>query len=286
MITRRAVHEQNRRAWNQATRLHDSHKGDQARYLREGGSTLFEEELALLGDLTDLELLHLQCNSGQDTLSLVQRGAVATGVDISDTAIETARRLSQASLLHAEFVRQDVYEFLDEARRAGRRWDVVFSSYGFLPWLSDLGAWARGVHDALRPGGRLVLVEFHPVAMMMDDRGRAPAVPYSTRGLARRHEGGVGDYVAASGEALVPWGYERGLEGEPTDEPCLEFSWGLGELLGALLATGLRLTRFEEHGHANGCRLFEGMVPLPGRRWGLPPGVPAYPLQLGLVAVR
>jgi hypothetical protein len=38
---RRAIHEQNRLSWNEATRAHNSHKGDQARFYREGGSTRF-----------------------------------------------------------------------------------------------------------------------------------------------------------------------------------------------------------------------------------------------------
>ena len=45
------MHEQNRRSWNAATPAHNSHKRDQAVFLREGGSTLFPEELELLGEL-------------------------------------------------------------------------------------------------------------------------------------------------------------------------------------------------------------------------------------------
>ena len=41
----RALHEQNRKSWNHATVAHNSHKGNQAAFLRSGGSTLFPEEL-------------------------------------------------------------------------------------------------------------------------------------------------------------------------------------------------------------------------------------------------
>ena len=68
------LHEENRIAWNMATRAHNSHKGDQARFFREGGDTLYPEELELLGDVHGLSLVHLQCNSGQDSLSLARRG--------------------------------------------------------------------------------------------------------------------------------------------------------------------------------------------------------------------
>src|SRR5688572_30287855 len=82
--------ETTRRSWNRATRNHNSHKGDQAAFLRGGGDVLFPEELELLGDLAGQRLVHLQCNAGQDTLCLARRGAVATGVDLSDEAIRFA----------------------------------------------------------------------------------------------------------------------------------------------------------------------------------------------------
>ena len=161
-------HEANRRAWNAATEAHNSHKADQAGFLRARGSTLFPEEVELLGDLTGRSLLHLQCNAGQDTLSLAHLGATVTGVDISDTAIAFARQLAADAGIPATFERADVYDWLAEAAAAGRRFDVVFCSYGFLFWLSDIAAWARGIAAVLRPGGRFVAVEFHPFAMMFD----------------------------------------------------------------------------------------------------------------------
>ncbi len=69
------LHEANRLSWNAATRAHNSHKADQAAFFRNGGSTLYPEELQLLGHLDGLRLLHLQCNAGQDSLSLARLGA-------------------------------------------------------------------------------------------------------------------------------------------------------------------------------------------------------------------
>lgn len=42
-------HEQNRRSWNAVTSAHQSHKKDQVEFFRGGGSTLFDDEVALLG---------------------------------------------------------------------------------------------------------------------------------------------------------------------------------------------------------------------------------------------
>src|SRR3989442_9844737 len=149
---RRALHEQNRLSWNEATRAHNSHKADQAKFLREGGNKLHPEEIGLLGDLSGKSVLHLQCNAGQDTLCIKQLGAAkVTGVDISDEAIDFARKLSADSGVVATFHRADVYEWLENTQQGDERYDIVFCSYGAIIWLSDLSAWAEGISALLKP---------------------------------------------------------------------------------------------------------------------------------------
>lgn len=282
-MVRRDLHEDNRRAWNEATDAHNSHKHDQAAFFRAGGSTLFPEEVALLGDIAGLSLLHLQCNSGQDTLSLARRGARATGVDISDSAIAFARQLSADSAIPATFHRQDVYDWLTDAAREGERFDVAFSSYGALCWLSNLEIWAASIARVLRPGGRLVVVDFHPVASIFDWDWHH-AFPYFTAGQAATWEEGVGDYVAMSGAALAPSGYLDGVVGFRNPFRSHEFLWGIGEIVTALLDAGLILTALREFPFANGAKLFAGMRETPGGRMVPPENVPNLPLMFGVSA--
>jgi NAD(P)H-hydrate repair Nnr-like enzyme with NAD(P)H-hydrate dehydratase domain len=42
---RRTLHGQDRLSWSDATRAHNSHKGDQGRFYREGGSQIYTEEI-------------------------------------------------------------------------------------------------------------------------------------------------------------------------------------------------------------------------------------------------
>src|SRR5262249_61870001 len=79
------------------------------------------------------------------------------------------------------------------------RFDVAFTSYGTTPWLPDLDAWARGVARVLRPGGRIVYVEFHPLVYAIGKDLRLTGDDYFHRGPYRDP---VGDYVAMSGEGL------------------------------------------------------------------------------------
>jgi SAM-dependent methyltransferase len=274
-------HEDNRLSWNAATEAHNSHKGDQAAFLRDG-STLFPEELELLGPLDGLDLLHLQCNSGQDTLSLARHGAIVTGVDISDTAIAFAQQLSIDTGIGATFERADVIDWMAQAARDGRRFDIVFCSYGALVWLSDLKPWAAGIASLLKPGGRFAVIEFHPAAYMFDEHWQHR---YSYFGGGQpQTNNGVGDYVAAAGEALAPWGYHEGVVNFRNPHRAHEFQWTLSDVVMALIDGGLLIEQLREYPYANGAKLYERMDELPGRRMVPPPDVPSLPLMFGLTA--
>ncbi len=281
---RRKLHEENRLSWNEATKAHNSHKHDQAKFFREGGQKLYLDEVECLGDLSGLSVLHLQCNAGQDTLSIKQIGAAkVTGVDISDEAIEFARKLSADSGVEGTFHRADLYEWLVEAAQGDERWDVVFSSYGAICWLSDLGTWAKGIAAVLRPGGRFVLVEYHPVAWMYDEEMRR-VYPYSTHGTAITWDDGVGDYVAQIPASDLPYGYEEGVKDFKNPHHVHEFGWGTSDVITALLNAGLRLEQFREYPFANGFNPYHEMKSLPDRRYTLPDGQPELPLMYSVVA--
>ena len=277
----RIHHETNRLSWNEGTKAHNSHKGDQAAFFRAGGDTLFREERALLGEIAGKTLLHLQCNCGQDTLSIAQHlGAVATGVDISDEAIRFARDLSDQCGIPARFVREDIYDFFAANQR---QFEVVFSSYGVICWLSDLSAWGRGIASCLRPGGRFVLVDFHPAFTMFDEAWRL-RFDYMGGGYVE-FESGIGDYVALTGATAEIDAIEPGVRDFHNPFPGVEYQWGIAEVVMALIEAGLQLTHLREYAYCNGFRPIPDMTDLGGRRYGPAPHLPAnIPLMFSLVA--
>ncbi len=284
-MLRKDKHEDNRIAWNVATEAHNSHKADQAGFFRAGGSTLFPEELELLGDLQGKSLVHLQCNAGQDTLSLARLGAIVTGVDISDTAIDFARQLSTDSGIPATFARSDVYDWFEAASQNRQQFDLAFSSYGAIIWLSDINLWGKGIMSILKPGGRFVLVDFHPFAMIFESDWQ-PHYSYFNATKGQTYENGIGDYVAMSGEALAPSGYLEGVKDFLNPHRSHEFVWNMGELMTALTSAGLHLTIFREYPYMNGARLFSDMRADEGNRFYPPDTMPSIPLMFGLVAER
>jgi SAM-dependent methyltransferase len=120
-------------------------------------STLFPDEVELLGDVRGKRVLHTLCNAGQDTLSLAKRGAHVTGVALSDEAVAFARDLARETGVAARFVHQEIVEYLENTND---RFDVAFGSYGCLAWLDDLARFFGGVARRLAPGGRAVISSF------------------------------------------------------------------------------------------------------------------------------
>ena len=155
----------NRQCWNRRTDIHVGSAFYDMAGFKAGQSSLKPFELALLGDVAGRSILHLQCHFGQDTLSLARLGAEATGVDFSESAIGVARETALELGLSADFVLSNVLE-LD----LGRMFDTVFASYGVLGWIPDVAEWMRIASRHLAPGGELILVEFHPLIWLFDEK--------------------------------------------------------------------------------------------------------------------
>ena len=136
---------------------HESHRGDLAGFLRGGGSTLFPEERALLGDLAGRRLVHLQCNSGGDSLSLALLGARVTGVDINEHGVRNSAALAQARGLadRVEFRTVDASRPLPYAEAS---FDAVISNDAMCH-IRDRATVLRDWRRVLRDGGRALFTD-------------------------------------------------------------------------------------------------------------------------------
>lgn len=259
----------NRELWNRRVAVHRDSSLYGVEEWKRGADSLNWIELGLLGDVRGKDLLHLQCHFGQDTLSLARRGARVTGVDFSPDAIRLGRSLAKELALPAEFVEANVYD-LDRpgSPLAGRAFDVVFSSYGVIGWLPDLEPWGRIIASALKPGGRFVFVEFHPIVWMFDDAFTRFQYSYFRRGVIE---------TEAQGSYAAP---DAPIGGK-------EYGWNhsLAEVITALLDAGLILERFEEHEDSPyGC--FPGMAERTSGRFRMEKLDGLAPLVYSLVARR
>ena len=222
--------EKNRVAWNQRTVVHiDSAFYGQEAFLK-GKNTLCEPELRLLGNVSGKKILHLQCHFGQDSISLARMGASVTGVDLSDKAVEKAKSLAKELNVDARFICCDLFEL---PHHLEEQYDMVFTSYGTIGWLPDLDKWAAIIARYLKPGGRFVFAEFHPVVWMFDNDFGEVAYHYAKAApIIEKEEGTYADLSAPITTEMITWNH------------------GIGEVLTSLLHHGLAINSFTEYDYS------------------------------------
>ena len=228
---------------------------------------------ARLGSLAGLDVVHLQCHIGTDTLSLARLGAQSvTGLDFSAPALEAARDLARRANAEITYVDSELYA-APEALGEGR-FDLVYTGVGALCWLPDIARWAKVVAALLRPGGRLFIRDGHPMLGTLDD-SRADGL------LVVKYP-----YFETVG---IPFSDTHSYveHDEPLASPeTLEFSHGLGEIVTALAEAGMRLTSLEEHQSAPWNPLGDDMEDVGGGEFRLRDRPERLPLTYTLQATK
>ncbi len=220
----------NKNTWNQKTAVHlETAFYDVPNFIA-GKSSLNDIELQFLGDVKGKSILHLQCHFGQDSISLERLGAQVTGVDLSDKAIEAARDLAEKCEVKTRFINCDV---CDLPNHLDEQFDIVFTSYGTIGWLPDLNRWAEVIAKFLKPGGKFVFVEFHPVVWMFDDDFQTVGYNYFNDGpIVETSDGTYADPNAPITNETVTWNHH------------------MGEVLTALLQNKIHIEQFEEYDYS------------------------------------
>jgi len=103
-----------------------------------------------------LRVLEIGCGMGTDGAQFAKGGAIYTGIDLTEAAIELARRNFASAGLRGEFHVADAerLDFPDES------FDIVYS-HGVLHHTPDIQAAINEVHRVLKPGGRAVVMLYH-----------------------------------------------------------------------------------------------------------------------------
>ena len=218
--------EANKELWNKRTAVHKDSAFYDVAFFKQGKNMLTPIELKELGDVKGKKMLHLQCHFGLDSLCWARMGADVTGVDLSDAAIEEARRINDEMGLDAKFICSNVYDLKENLAGA---FDIVFTSYGVIGWLPDLDNWASIIAHYLKSSGTFYMAEFHPVVWMFNDEFTKIEYAYENK------------EVIVIDNAGTYTDREADISGK-------EYSWNhsLSEVLNALIKQGLQIQLFNE----------------------------------------
>jgi len=120
-----------------------------------------------LGDIKGKKILHLQCNTGADSILLARKGAIVTGVDLVPDNIKFARQLAEDfQEKNVSFVVSDIMELMENHEG---KYDIVFTSEGAIGWLPDLEKWGKTIRFFLKEEGYFYLHDSHPTFLIFDE---------------------------------------------------------------------------------------------------------------------
>lgn len=262
----------NRRFWDERARIHGQDAYYDVEAFLHGESTLTERELAqvdgAVGDVRGIDLLHMQCHFGLDTLSWSRRGARTTGLDFSPVAVARARELALRAGLGSTFVEGDAQAL--PAELAGR-FDLVFASYGVLCWIADIDAWMSSAAGALRSGGKLVLIDIHPLFLAFEQRD-PPVLDMP--------------YLGAEPMRFDTPGSYADLDAATSANETVSFAHGLGEIVTSAVTAGFQVDELMEWLDDDGDPRGDVLTADPDGRYRLHVGGQDLPVVFGLRATK
>ncbi|WP_028465120.1 class I SAM-dependent methyltransferase [Nisaea denitrificans] len=264
----------NQQKWNELAEVHYTSAGSDygvEDFLSgtEGARDLHKTELEELGSVKGLDILHLQCHFGLDSLLLARKGAKSvTGLDFSPVAIKQARELAERAGIDAAFIEGNVY---DAPELVQGTYDLVYVSWGTICWLPDIEAWARVVAHFVKPGGRFYFLDQHPVTLSFDDYAPVPHAP-------------IYDYF----HKPDPISFD-GTDSYADEDAVLrtkrsyEWTHPVGEVVTALIDAGLQIEYLHEFDTV-AWKALAFMEPCEGGLYRLPEGMPRLPLSYSISA--
>ena len=137
---------------------------------------------------------------------------------------------SLLGLTRCEFICCDVYETPDHL---DEKFDIVYTSYGTIGWLPDLDKWAKVVAHFLKPNGKFIMADFHPVVWMYDNDFEKVTYKYAVGSPIVEIE--IGTYADKSA---------------PVTTETITWNHGIGEVLNSLINHGLEINQLQEYDYS------------------------------------
>ena len=187
-------------------------------------------------DLEGKTIAQFACNNGRELLSAMQLGpAYGIGFDIAENFIMQARQIAdKIGRTNVEFVSGNL---LDVDEPYLNKFDLIFFTIGAITWFEDLSNLFVVVAKCLKPGGKLLINDFHPFMNMLPLPGE--------EGYDPEHL----DRVTYSYFRKEPWIENHGVSyitPEYDSKTFISFNHTLSEILTALIESGIVIKKFRE----------------------------------------
>ncbi|MEC0297160.1 class I SAM-dependent methyltransferase [Peribacillus frigoritolerans] len=185
-----------------------------------------------MGEISGKKITHLMGSNGVKAVALAILGAEVKVVDFSQENAMFANELASGANVSIEYIVSDVLSLSSEHESGNQ--DLVLMELGVLHYLIDLQPLFEKIKKMLKPGGRFVLHEFHPISTkLITSSGKKHKV--------------TGNYFAPAIENNeVAFSKHMPDEEKGSLSRVVQRKWTIGELITSIGQSGLVIKVLEE----------------------------------------
>ncbi len=195
--------------------------------------------------IDELKALNLQgktiaqfaCNNGRELLSAMQLGPeYGYGFDIAENFLNQGREIAEKiGRKNVEFVAGNL---LDIDKKYNNTFDLIFFTIGAIPWFENLCDLFSVVLRCLKPGGKLLIQDFHPFVDMLLMPGEEGYDPLNKLKMG---------YSYFRSE---PWIENKGMgyiSPQYQSKTFTSFTHTLSAIINSLIKSGITIRKFNEY---------------------------------------
>jgi 2-polyprenyl-3-methyl-5-hydroxy-6-metoxy-1,4-benzoquinol methylase len=183
-------------------------------------------------DAAGKKIMHLMGSNGVKAVAMSLLGADVTVVDFSQENAMFAKELAEEAGVSVSYIVSDVLSLSEKI--AYEQYDIVLMELGVLHYFIDLQPLVRAVKQLLRPGGRFILHEFHPISTKL------------ITSTGKKHKV-TGNYFNPSVErGNVAFSKHMPDEEKESLAKVVQRKWTLGELVTSVAQEGFVIQVLEE----------------------------------------
>lgn len=186
-----------------------------------------------LGKVKGQTVLNLMGSNGIKAVAMAKLGAQAIVVDLSEESARYARELAETAGVPLRYVVADVLELKNEPSWREQA-DIILMERGILHYFVDLLPLMAVVFSLLKPGGRFVLQDFHPVSTkLIHSKGKKHKVD------GNYFDQGIHQTPVATSKYMSK-------EDQATPQYVNQRRWALGEIVTSVASVGFVIKQLEE----------------------------------------
>jgi 2-polyprenyl-3-methyl-5-hydroxy-6-metoxy-1,4-benzoquinol methylase len=186
---------------------------------------------AYFGAFDGVRIANICGSCGKKAVPLALLGADVTVFDISQDNRRYAMELAEAAGTSIRYEVGDVME--TDLTIHGGQYDIVFMEGGILHYFFDLPAFMQLMAALLKPDGKLILSDFHPLTKIMDVLNfQRPTMGYFSTDIL---------------EAEMPHARFYADDIRRQFPKCQLRLYTLSEIINGVISAGLALERYDEH---------------------------------------